>query len=134
VPSGRSVVLRLQPTAAAPASARKAVEETCASLDDPALSADAMLLTSELVTNAVMHGTGIVTVAVQCDDEGVAVAVGDQARDRPHPRPLDADATSGRGLQIVSRMCASWGVRDGGNGDVAKFVWFSLPRRTHTVV
>ena len=132
-PSGRTVV-RLQPTPAAPGEARAVVRQACAVLHDADLSAEAALLASELVTNAVVHGAGLVTVAVQCDDRGVAVAVGDTGEQRPDPRPLDADATTGRGLQIVSRLAGSWGVRDGDGGDAAKFVWFSLPTRNWAVV
>jgi anti-sigma regulatory factor (Ser/Thr protein kinase) len=126
VPSRNSLVLRLQPTPDAPATARAAVRDVCVDRCQPAVTADAELLTSELVTNAVVHGTGIVTVAVECDADGVAVAVGDESETRPARRPASVDAVGGRGLTIVARLARAWGVRDGDGGQAAKFVWFCV--------
>ena len=83
--SDRSVVVRLQPTLDAPAAARAAVRAASTQLTDPDLRAEAELLTSELVTNAVRHGEGVVTVAVECESTGIAVAVGDASPVRSAP-------------------------------------------------
>lgn len=82
-----------------------------------------LLLTSELVTNAVRHGTGPVGVRVACGDEGVRVEVEDQSPTWPVVQAVDRDALGGRGLVLVDGLCTSWGVLDGGAG---KTVWFTL--------
>jgi anti-sigma regulatory factor (Ser/Thr protein kinase) len=102
------------------------VREACADRFESEVAADAELLTSELVTNAVLHGSGIVTVAVECDDDGVAVAVGDESERRPRQQDAPTDSAGGRGLTIVARLARAWGVRDGDDGQAAKFVWFCV--------
>ena len=105
------------------ADARARIAELCTSLSAEACY-DAQLLTSELVTNAIRHGSGIVTVAIECDDHSVAVAVGDSAPELPAAPPVDVSAESGRGLRLVQAIAASWGVRD--NTDDGKVVWFRI--------
>jgi anti-sigma regulatory factor (Ser/Thr protein kinase) len=89
------------------------------------LQEDMVLLTSELVTNAILHGRCVVRVAVQrLDARGVVrVEVQDGGRDVPlrtSPRRL---ATTGRGLNIVIAAAQSFGVAPAPRG---KTVWFEL--------
>lgn len=88
-----------------------------------ALLDDALLVTSELVTNAVRAGADEITVALSVD--GVCrVGVTDNAGGDPvvsRARPLD---TSGRGLFIVAAVAADWGVTDVRSG---KEVWAEFP-------
>jgi anti-sigma regulatory factor (Ser/Thr protein kinase) len=84
-----------------------------------------MLLTSELVTNAVRHGQGVVTVEVDCDERAIAVAVGDDNGDQVSAPSEDPLAESGRGTTIVSAVATSWGIRAREDG-VGKIVWFIL--------
>lgn len=99
---------------------------------------DAVLLTSELVTNAVVHGSGIVTVAIERDDDAIAVAVGDYGDAEPitvlysatsdPPAPggaPDSEAEGGRGLHLVRALASGWGVRRNRDG-AGKVVWFRL--------
>ncbi|HRE01108.1 MAG TPA: ATP-binding protein [Ilumatobacteraceae bacterium] len=80
------------------------------------------LLVSELVSNAVLHGSGEVTVTVmECDDGGVRVEVRNQGSGRPvlrHPRPNDL---SGRGLRLVDELSTRWGLDSRGG---TTLVWF----------
>jgi anti-sigma regulatory factor (Ser/Thr protein kinase) len=85
----------------------------------------AVLLTSELVTNAIHHGTGPVEVCLSWDDRAVRVEVSDRSSDRPVLRPIDRDAPSGRGLLLVDSLSSGWGVEADGIG---KTVWFRLAR------
>lgn len=87
---------------------------------------DAELLTTEVVTNAVVHGGTDVDLAVSYDPktEMITVEVRDHGRERIHRPELDQHATSGRGLSIVDRVADSWGV-DEVPGD-GKVVWFAL--------
>ena len=91
-------------------------------LDEEQL-ATAELLTSELVTNAVLHGRGEPVLAVEVDARRVRVAVHDDTPAVPvvrHPGPL---AASGRGMQLIEGLAARWGVEPDARG---KDVWFEI--------
>lgn len=83
----------------------------------------AMLLTCEVVTNAVVHAHSDVEVVVQAAGAQVRVAVTDHGPGMPelrHPSELEP---SGRGLLLVSEMASSWGTKRAGR---SKTVWFCL--------
>jgi len=88
------------------------------------LIGDAELLTSELVTNAVLHGEE--PVVVQLDDlaDGVVVLVEDPATTLPVPRDPGPMTEGGRGLQILAALASAWGI--GKIPHDGKFVWFRL--------
>lgn len=115
-------VLTLAPTRLAPAKARRAVHDFAAAVS-PAAATTAELLASELVTNAVTHGRGEVTVVMEYDAHGLAVTVTD---DEPAP-PVISDAplsaTGGRGMRLVDVLASDWGVTPDRHG---KGVWFRL--------
>ena len=82
-----------------------------------------LLLTSEVVTNAVVHaGTAINVRAVVAADH-VRVEVGDAEARVPVPRARSVEATSGRGLLLVEALSRSWGTERRADG---KVVWFEL--------
>ncbi len=86
--------------------------------------ADASLVLTELVTNAVNAGGEITTVSVAVHRDHLQVSVTDSAPGRPalqHPAPTDPH---GRGLQIVDQVARSWGVVKSAAG---KRVWAVLP-------
>jgi two-component sensor histidine kinase len=84
-----------------------------------------MLLTSELVTNAVRYaGTAIRISLERLHRGGVRIAVTDSARgDWPQVEKPTVDAEGGRGLWLVDRLASSWGTTAGRRG---KSVWFEL--------
>jgi anti-sigma regulatory factor (Ser/Thr protein kinase) len=85
---------------------------------------DAVLLTSELVGNAVRYCTGETTVRVMRRDDRIRVQVRDnEARAPVLHSELSLDAESGRGLQLVDVLAVSWGWQPIGPG---KEVWFEL--------
>ena len=94
---------------------------------DRALREDTVLLATELVTNAVRHGHGVVSVRLWPGPDVVRVEVSDANPNRPEPSDLDLDAEDGRGLLIVGALSSRWGTapRPGGAG---KTVWFELDR------
>jgi anti-sigma regulatory factor (Ser/Thr protein kinase) len=85
----------------------------------------AVLLTSELVTNAVLHAPGTIDVGVDIDLRGVRVEVGDCSAQAPSPREVGTDETSGRGLHLVAELARAWGVEAAPRS--GKVVWFELP-------
>ncbi|MCT7354715.1 ATP-binding protein [Streptomyces sp. 15-116A] len=63
--------------------------------------ADAELVVSELVTNAVRHGDGDCRLRVAVSDRQVCIEVSDGSSALPRVRPLTAHGESGRGLAMV---------------------------------
>jgi anti-sigma regulatory factor (Ser/Thr protein kinase) len=93
----------------------------------PEIVDDALVLVSELVTNAVQHGRPDITIQVVVDPPGIGVAVDDEGEHVPEVagrRPADT-ATSGRGLLIVDSIASEWGVEPHGQ-EPGKTVWFEL--------
>ncbi|MFF6784595.1 ATP-binding protein [Streptomyces sp. NPDC012510] len=84
----------------------------------------AELLTSELVTNALVHTDHDAVLTATVSPRGLHVEVRDFVGRRPTPRKPNAeDATHGRGLLLVQSLADAWGVRAHG---VGKAVWFDL--------
>lgn len=91
----------------------------------PVDSEVALLLTSELVTNAIRHASTRfdVEVAPACDGR-VRISVADSSPVVPRPLSAPPEAQSGRGLFLVEHYSADWGVE---MTAVGKRVWFTLP-------
>jgi hypothetical protein len=70
----------------------------------------AILLTSDLVTNAITHGDGqTVTLAIRCSRGHLRVDVYDSPRSLPVPADQPVDAETGRGLALVAALSTEWG-------------------------
>ena len=96
-----------------------------------ALIENAELLTSELVTNAVLHGQPPIAMELAVTPTTLDVAIDDGGPNLP---VLDTSAVSGtqphgRGLQIVDTIANQWGVQKGPRGN-GKRVWFRLFARS----
>ncbi|TXS21443.1 ATP-binding protein [Streptomyces sp. ms191] len=93
----------------------------------PGASDVAELLTSELVTNALIHTEQGAVVTATVVPDGLRVEVRDYVSGLaglPGPHvPIADDGTHGRGLVLVQALADSWGVEDHG---VGKVVWFEL--------
>lgn len=85
-----------------------------------------LLLTTELVTNAVQHGLGPIGLRLLAGDDGVRVEVRDRSDALPVVQQLDPEALTGRGLLLVEGLADGWGVLA---QDIGKTVWFSLTGR-----
>ena len=88
---------------------------------------DLLLLVSELVTNAVVHAGSPAVVRLDADLERIKVAVADRDAGGSPGTGTEPDPTSssGRGVLLVDRLAARWGVEPHCEG---KTVWFELPR------
>lgn len=110
----------------APASvggARRFVGAALEQLDALSLSEVAALLTSELVTNAVVHAAGSIRIRVSVAADLVRIAVADESSMMPAPRLAGDGAVTGRGLALVEQLAERWGSDPHEGG---KEVWFEL--------
>lgn len=116
--------LPLGPEAAA--LARRALSSVLATWHCPAGEwlDDALLVTSELVGNAVRHGGRRVALHLLLSDDALRISVSDGSSVLPQQRATDDDGESGRGMAIVRALAADWGVTGTGDG---KTVWVLVP-------
>jgi anti-sigma regulatory factor (Ser/Thr protein kinase) len=119
-PRTSSTTVSLKHQLAAIRVARSTVRDACAALTGTACDT-AVLLTSELVTNAVRHGQPPIDITIERDQRVVKVTVTDTNPARPVLSPRRLAASDHRGLQIVDALAAAWGVQD---RPVGKAVWF----------
>lgn len=88
------------------------------------LGPDASLVTSELVSNAVIHARTPIEVRVTPLDSGVRIEVRDGAAYGIEVRPPESPlAPRGLGLQVVAQLATRWGVDPVPDG---KTVWAEL--------
>lgn len=101
---------------------------------------DAVLILSELLSNACRHGRplgrteigdGDVRAAWRVDKAGrLTVEVTDGGGPtRPVPATPSVTARGGRGLNIISALAQEWGVRDNASGEVTVWVLLTEARR-----
>jgi anti-sigma regulatory factor (Ser/Thr protein kinase) len=104
--------------------ARRALRELLDEWGPPERSQTAELLTSELVTNALVHTDHDAVLTATVGRKRLRVEVRDFVGRRPRLRvPVADDGTNGRGLVLVQSLADAWGVRALG---VGKVVWFEL--------
>jgi anti-sigma regulatory factor (Ser/Thr protein kinase) len=130
--------------AAVPESARTAREFTVATLREwglEPLTEDAVVIASELATNAVQHGIPAATEDDAKDPRRARVelswclqasrlicVVTDQTGTPPTVASQDPEAESGHGLQIVGALAVAWGWTILGTGEKAVWAALELPR------
>jgi hypothetical protein len=113
----------LPPRPQSVAESRDRLRSSCPDLPGPVLDA-ALLLTSELVTNAVRHGEGDITCRLWAGPEVLRVEVSDASSQVPRAVDRGLVADSGRGLQIVETIASRWGAVPAQHE--GKTVWFEL--------
>jgi len=108
---------------------RRQMRRRCGDLPTPLVD-DTLLLTSELVTNAIRHGEGDVTVRLWPGPDVVRLEVSDTSSQLPAPRHAGTEAEAGRGLALVDALSSRWGATPR-RSPAGKTVWFELdaPRR-----
>ncbi|WP_309097045.1 SpoIIE family protein phosphatase [Streptomyces sp.] len=125
-----------EPVGRSVASARSFVRDTLQGWGFADIVDDAVVLTSELVTNAVVHAGTSADVLCLRSDEGVRVEVADHYPEREVPLQGAAltmgspDREGGRGLQLCAALAGRWGVE---YTPTHKTVWFQLDLPARTV-
>ncbi len=85
---------------------------------------DALLLVSELVTNALIHGAPPIRLTMRCADSRTIIRVSDCGHEPILlQHAVAADAVSGRGLRFLEVVARDWGVDTDAHG---QSVWFTL--------
>jgi len=120
----RGCRVRLTTGPVAAAEARRQVRAAIRAWEIPVDPDVAILLTSELVTNAIRHEvTGIVTLAITCSCGELRVDVHDTSRRLPMLVDASADDEAGRGLMLVTTLSDEWGFY---RTPAGKAVYFTL--------
>jgi len=94
---------------------------------DREMTDTALLLVSELVTNAIRHGTPPVRLSLRLDRDRLRVEVTDSSPALPELTRPEPDQIGGRGLQIVQLLAARWGASFSSRR-LGKTVWFELSK------
>jgi anti-sigma regulatory factor (Ser/Thr protein kinase) len=116
--------VRLATGPAAASEARGQVRATVRAWNVPVDVDAAVLLTSELVANAIKHGAGgPVRLGIQCAGDQLLIEVHDTSPSLPVLMDTAADATDGRGLMLVAALSAKWGSY---RTPAGKVVYFTL--------
>ncbi len=116
---------RLSADSSAPRAARGLVVTAleAAGVTDAAALRVVVLLTSELVTNAVRHGGGDVVLQVSVTGTSVRVAAQDRSSELPVVRRPGPAEGGGRGVALIDSLATEWGVEPAEGG---KTVWFQV--------
>ncbi|MCX5399105.1 ATP-binding protein [Streptomyces sp. NBC_00102] len=107
---GYSETMPREPRSAA--GARRLVRTALAAWGMEALTEDATLVITELVSNAAVHGrlASIRVLVTRPDDGRVRLGVVDRSRRAPVPRrDLDGEETRGRGMVLIDALSDRWG-------------------------
>ncbi|WP_345714183.1 SpoIIE family protein phosphatase, partial [Kineococcus glutinatus] len=117
-------LLVLEPAATAVRAARAHVRARCreAGVDEDVCDTT-VLLASEIVTNALIHGRSEARLRVLLTPQAVRVEVGDDNARHPVRVERNDEALDGRGMNILEVLAAAWGVREEPAG---KVVWFEV--------
>ncbi|GAB3439286.1 hypothetical protein GCM10027570_03400 [Streptomonospora sediminis] len=100
-------------------------------LQDCPATDDAVLVASELATNAIQHTesgtwtTGFLVMLEHTDDEGVLITVHDAGATTctPYIAEFNPDTGNGRGLSLVNAVAKSWGSQ---GGPAERMTWCSV--------
>ncbi|MCI2236993.1 ATP-binding protein [Paenibacillus sp. TRM 82003] len=119
-----SCVTTLAPEPASSRAARHVVADWCIAQGLIGDVVDTLLLlTAEVVTNAVVHGRSEVVLQLGRHGSRVRVGVADENTRLPLRRESDPDALDGRGMALVEALADAHGVEV---QPLGKVVWFDV--------
>jgi len=107
--SRNRAVQRFAGDTASPSHARLFVVDVLTDWGRRDLIDDAVLVVSELATNAVLHGRSEFSVQLRRTNSNVRIEVVDDCANTPTPSDAGHFATSGRGLSLVDAVSQQWG-------------------------
>jgi len=119
--------VRLPADRRTPGAARELVRAALTEVELTEVMDEALLLTTELATNGVIHAATEIDLEVVADRDELTVTVTDFAESLPTrttPNGVEL-AEGGRGMLLVDHFATSWGTMQHGAG---KGVWFRLTR------
>jgi two-component sensor histidine kinase len=115
---------------AGPTACRQARRALLADFGPSSVRDDVALLLTELVSNAVRHGSGDPGMAVRVElrrwPDFVRVEVFDEGAGSTAEVPFKRDQATGWGLVLVDRVADRWGIAPAASGTRA---WFEIPYR-----
>ena len=117
--------IHLEPLPRLVARAREFVRDHAPALPDETRDA-LLLMTSELVTNAVLHARTPLEVGITVSETSVLVTVHDLDLTRPEQQPYDA-REGGWGLGLVAALAEQFALEP--HDDGGKTAWFRLLRK-----
>ena len=123
------IELSLEPGLLAPRAAREFLREGLATQNLDGFGEVSELLTTELVTNVVLHASSSMKVRLLTSGESLHVEVDDASIDLPMPQAPDPGRPSGKGLLLIDKLATDWGVETRADG---KTVWFEIDFSTAT--
>jgi CheY-like chemotaxis protein len=122
--ASRQRALDLPPALTSAAQARRFVTETLDTWHlEPLLDA-ALLVTSELATNAVTHARSAFRVQLSLRSTTLRIDVVDYGAGAPEPQHHSLSEEHGRGLHLIDAMTTAWGIEDAPT--TGKVVWAEL--------
>ena len=119
--SGEHYSCQLPATARSVTEARRFVLDALTNWHLESFADTAALLTSEVVTNAVLHARTPVEIVIRRQKKGISVEVSDGSRRTPRQRTTEADATNGRGLALLAQLATTWDVELHRGGKTVRF-------------
>jgi anti-sigma regulatory factor (Ser/Thr protein kinase) len=122
--TGMELHTPLHTAASAARDARQTVRAALAQWQIPGCLDDALLIVTELVSNALRHGAAPIELDLRLTDQTLRIAVSDALPARA-PTPLQSDTAqaSGRGLLLIAATSARWGWD---TGRQSKTVWAEM--------
>jgi GAF domain-containing protein len=120
-----ATITTLPPTGRSAAAARRTIERILGEAELTGLLDEALLLVTELVTNAVVHAGTEIELQTETHSGGLRVEVVDRSPGSlPVIRPAPAETREGgRGVFLLDALADEWGTRHFAGG---KSVWFQL--------
>ena len=112
----------LDPEPRSAAAARRFVVECLRPLDEET-EGTLKILTSEVVTNAILHARTPLLLGVAQGPDRIVVCVEDRNMAAPEHQPYSGERTTGRGIVILEALADRWGIATEERG---KAVWFTM--------
>lgn len=124
MPAALPQLIRLEPDGSSVAEARLFTRDCLCRWGLEDQLADVELVVDELVTNAIRHGRGAVTLSLGRRLDRIVVQVQDPSPQQPEQEQPDLMADNGRGLLLVEELATGWGTTPTDDG---KRVWAEVP-------